>query len=301
MLKVVFILIVVLIILVGGFYILNDYVYTEKQGSSAEDYQDAEFVIDGQRVRLNDEVPDDAGETDGVMRTITRYFGNNAKGDLNGDGAPDLAFIVTQGGGGSGMFYYVVATIQNPDGTFSGMNGVYLGDRIAPMTTEISDGWLTVNYADRKSDEPMAATPSVGKSLYVRIVRGELVEVEKDFEGEADPSRMTLDMKTWNWISSLYNDGRDVKPNSAGAFTLAFDENAKKVTIGTDCNSGNASYAAEDAAISFGPIASTKKFCEGSQEGEFFALVSNTSGYHFTSRGELILDLKFDSGSSVFR
>ena len=46
---------------------------------------------------------------------------------------------------------------------------------------------------------------------------------------------------------------------------------------------------------------STLMFCEGSQEEEFTHILTNTSGYLFTSRGELILELKFDSGTVTFR
>jgi hypothetical protein len=40
---------------------------------------------------------------------------------------------------------------------------------------------------------------------------------------------------------------------------------------------------------------------EGSQENEFVQILTNTSTYHVTSREELIFDLKFDSGSVMFR
>jgi len=42
-------------------------------------------------------------------------------------------------------------------------------------------------------------------------------------------------------------------------------------------------------------------YCEGSQESDFASLLGNTVEYHFTSRGELILDLKSNSGSVTFR
>ncbi len=96
------------------------------------------------------------------------YFGNEAVGDLNGDGVPDVAFIFTQSGGGSGTFYYVVAALKEVQG-YQGTNAVLLGDRIAPQTTEIKDGQLIVNYADRKPNEPMTAQPSVGVSKYLRV------------------------------------------------------------------------------------------------------------------------------------
>jgi heat shock protein HslJ len=48
-------------------------------------------------------------------------------------------------------------------------------------------------------------------------------------------------------------------------------------------------------------MAATRMFCADSQETEFSELLANTSSYSFTSRGELVLQLKFDSGSVVFR
>ncbi|KND48892.1 MAG: hypothetical protein AB200_00495 [Parcubacteria bacterium C7867-005] len=125
--------------------------------------------------------------------------------------------------------------------------------------------------------------------------------VVEDFEGEADPSRMTLTMKTWNWISALYNDERAVKPKQAGKFTLTF-KNDGTFSATTDCNGVGGKYTTKPGSqIAFSEMMSTKMYCEGSDEVEFNQLLTNTSGYHFTSKGELILDLKYDSGSVVFR
>lgn len=125
--------------------------------------------------------------------------------------------------------------------------------------------------------------------------------VVEDFEGESDPSRMNLSMKTWEWVSVQYNDGRTITPKKPGRFTLAFG-NQGALSIGTDCNSAGGTYiVGKDNKISFTEIYSTKMFCEGSQESEFFKLLENTSSYHFTSKGELILELKFDSGTVRMR
>jgi heat shock protein HslJ len=124
--------------------------------------------------------------------------------------------------------------------------------------------------------------------------QGELLE-----GGEADPSRMTLGMTTWTWISARYNDGREIKPNQTGKFTLTFKDG--KFSGTTDCNSLSGAYTTEANKIIFSQIASTKMYCAGSEESEFLSFLSNAAGYHFTTRGELILDLKFDSGSVIFR
>lgn len=100
----------------------------------------------------------------------TRYFGNEATGDLNGDGLPDTAFLITQDTGGSGLFYYVVVALQTPSG-YTTTNAYLIGDRIAPQSTDISTSTqeLEVNYADRMPGEPMTAQPSVGTTLYLKV------------------------------------------------------------------------------------------------------------------------------------
>ena len=125
-------------------------------------------------------------------------------------------------------------------------------------------------------------------------------EVEQNFEGEADPSRMTLTMKTWNFVNALYSDGREVKPKQPNKFTLAFSTDGR-FSATTDCNSMSGSYSATKDTLTFSSIAATRMFCEGSQEGDFAAFLVGAQRYHFTGKGELVLDLKQGSGSATFR
>ena len=46
---------------------------------------------------------------------------------------------------------------------------------IDPKTTEIKDGQVIVNYAERKAGEPMTTQPSVGYSQIVSVVNGTLL------------------------------------------------------------------------------------------------------------------------------
>jgi heat shock protein HslJ len=298
--KNIFIGVSAVLILIVVIWAFNSYVPSGNQTNA--DYKNAEYAIEGERIKLENGVAETEGELGSVAKVMTRYFGNVANGDLNADGIPDVAFILTQDTGGSGTFYYVVGAIQNKDGEYSGTSGVFLGDRIAPQTTEIQNGIVIVNYADRAADESFTTSPSIGKSIWLKLnpTTMQFGEVAQNFEGEADPSRMTLGMKKWTWVSALYNDGREIKPNKPGVFTVTFRSN-KEFTATTDCNSMGGEYVALNGQLSFSKIISTEMYCGGSQESEFASLLQNTSGYHFTSRGELILDLKFDSGSVVFK
>ncbi len=109
-------------------------------------------------------------------KTITSYFGNDVTGDFNNDGINDSAFLVTQETSGTGTFYYLTVALNNGSECLS-TNAIFLGDRIAPQTTEYRDGAIIVNYLDRKSDEPMSALPSVGVSRYFKVENGSLTEI----------------------------------------------------------------------------------------------------------------------------
>lgn len=165
------------ILLAGGFFALNSYIYKEKQTTAVADYTHAEFIIEGERLLLGDD---------------THYFGNELITDLNDDGRDDVVFIITHQPGGSGTFYYAVAALNTADG-YLGSEGYFLGDRIAPQSIEISQNprhvnVVVVNYADRAPGEPMIASPSVGKSVYLKLVPETMQWgiVEPDFEGESD-------------------------------------------------------------------------------------------------------------------
>jgi hypothetical protein len=174
--KIILSIIVVAVILTGGFFLLNNYIYTEKQGEQATQpgYDDVSYWIDGTSVRLTGGVSE-IQVPDSTAVTVTRIFGNEAEGDINADGISDIAFILTQNTGGSGTFYYAVAALKTDDG-YQGLNAIFLGDRIAPQSTEIREGEVIVNYADRPWGEAMVATPSVGMSKVLYVENAKLIE-----------------------------------------------------------------------------------------------------------------------------
>jgi len=170
---------VVLIILValgmGVFFISLRNQTISPVGGSAASPKDATYIIEGQPIKLTNGIFATSTAPGSASKITTQYFGNEATGDLNGDGIPDVGFILTQTTGGSGTFYYAVAALKTANG-YQGTNGVLLGDRVAPQTTEITDGVLIANYADRNPDEPMTTQPSLGVSKYLLLENGSLVE-----------------------------------------------------------------------------------------------------------------------------
>ncbi len=93
-------------------------------------------------------------------------FNEPVSGDLNGDGKLDAAMIVTAHEfQTSGVFYYVVASINAPNGAI-GTNAIALGDRIAPQTLEIKDGLIIANYGERRTPTDTVTT---GVSRYLTV------------------------------------------------------------------------------------------------------------------------------------
>ena len=129
------------------------------------DYKNTAYLIEGQSVTLKNGSAESELAPDSASKSVTKYFGNDASGDLNGDGRIDQVFLLTQDNGGSGTFYYLAVALATNNG-YKGLNTILLGDRIAPQTTEIKDGQIIVNYAERKAGEPMTTAPSVGVSRY---------------------------------------------------------------------------------------------------------------------------------------
>jgi heat shock protein HslJ len=239
---------------------------------------------------------------DGVGGTTTvQIFGEPVYSDFTGDGIKDAALLLTKNAGGSGTFFYAVLAITK-NGLYYPTNALLLGDRIAPQTITVENGRPVYNYAERKASDPMTTKPSIGKSLYVQYDTqgGTIGEFVKGFEGEANPAMMNLTMKKWVWVKTKMNDGTVTTPKKASAFTLTFT-NTGKLSATTDCNTLGGTYAAQGKKLIFGPMMSTKMYCEGSQEQAFANTLTQVGSYLFTSKGELILEIKMDSGTMIFR
>ena len=165
--------------------------------SLASNPENATYIIDGKPITIVDGLSEIDTAPGSATKIITRYFGNEVRHDLNDDGREDVVFLLTQETGGSGVFFYVVAALNTPEG-FIGSEALLLGDRIAPQTTHMDEGKtsigtdrknvIVVNYAVRRPNEPFTAQPSIGKSIWLKLdpVTMQFAEVAQNFEGESN-------------------------------------------------------------------------------------------------------------------
>ncbi len=298
-------ILIAIVVLVGGFFALNRFIYNQKQSNPAikevvTDPRNGTYTVNGEAVTLKNGVSEVAIPNSSA-KVVTRYFGNELKTDLNGDGREDTFFLLTQETGGSGTFYYGVGALNTVDG-YVGTQGLFIGDRIAPQTTNKGDGNIVVvNYAVRKAGEDFSVRPSLGKSLWLKLDPATLQfgEVVQNFEGEANPAVMKLDMNKWNWISTTDKAGTNTAPKKAGVFTLTFKKDGS-FSASTDCNGIGGNYVANGSKITLSKMLSTLMYCEGSQEDQYRKMLESVTSFEFTSKGELVFVLK-DGGKAVFR
>jgi hypothetical protein len=111
-------------------------------------------------------------------RQSLTVFDMNARGDLNGDGVPDAAVVLVYWGGGSGVFNYLAAVV-NEQGQPRHVASAELGDRVRIDGISIKDGTVTVNLVVQGANDPMCCpTQAATRSFSLR--GQELVETGKE-------------------------------------------------------------------------------------------------------------------------
>jgi hypothetical protein len=167
--KITYIVLVAIVLLATLFVFIHKNTQSPS-GQSSFDAKNSNFVIDSRTITLVNGVSIVPSVPNSASMNTTRYFGNEDTDDLNGDGLSDSAYLVTENTGGSGLFYYAVVALQTSTGYVT-TNAVYIGDRIAPQSTEIHSDTkeLYINYADRKKDEPMTAKTTIGTTLILKV------------------------------------------------------------------------------------------------------------------------------------
>jgi heat shock protein HslJ len=253
----------------------------------------------------------------------TNYFGNEVSGDLDGDGILDRAFIITEETGGSGTFYYLTALLKTDKKEVSA-GKIFLGDRIAPQTTSFENGIITVNFADRKPTDSFVTAPSVGRSLKIAYNRetGQIVDINTTTSTSSpaigtstsntssnstvnqtpkpDLTKLKITDHPWTWTKTVYNNDTTVTPRAKDAFVITFMQDGR-FSAKTDCNGVGGEYLITENKIVLEKMMSTLMYCDQSQESEFTNMLGEVDNFMFTQYGELVLGIKYDSGSMILR
>ncbi len=281
-----------------------EYTDNTEQSNTPDDASpvNASFKINDREITLVSGYSEVTETPNSVSKIITQVWDTPAFGDLNGNGQQDAALILINSSGGSGTNYYVAAALLEGN-HYRGTAGVLLGDRIEPTGIEIADNRIRVTYLDRAINQPFSTPPSKPRELLLIYHPNsqQLAQVTQTFEGEADPDRMALHMKTCFWIKTSYNDDSIHTPRKIKTFSLTFEEDGS-LLVATDCNTMREQYrTTNNHLIQFERIVSTRMFCKDSQEQAFLKMLESVHSFFFTSHGQLVLELKYDSGSMIFK
>ena len=147
----------------------------QEEGTTRRDPSRATFIIDDEPVTLSNGHSEEPVAPNSSLVEETSLLDEMAYGDVNGDGREDTVVFLVRSGGGSGTFIYVAALVSGPI-TYKGSNAIFIGDRVSPQSIAVSRGVITVKYLDREADEPLAAEPSVERTVEFVYSDGELVD-----------------------------------------------------------------------------------------------------------------------------
>lgn len=135
------------------------------------DPANATYSIEGKPVTLVNGKADEPIVPGGASRHVTALTPFMARGDIEGDGQQDVAVLLTDNSGGSGVFYYLAAfpATQGPSTA-----AVFVGDRISVTNLAISDRKIVVSYLTRPDGAPFSAAPTVATSKTFTLTGGRL-------------------------------------------------------------------------------------------------------------------------------
>src|SRR5260221_5239002 len=94
------------------------------------DALNATYTIGQRQVTVSNGIFEEPAAPGSAAKATTRVSDKGAVGELNADGKPDAAVILTSSGGGSGTFYYVAGVLGTAHGKGDTTNAIQLGDRI---------------------------------------------------------------------------------------------------------------------------------------------------------------------------
>ena len=138
----------------------------------------ATYYIDNQQIKLVNGRYEENIVHGSATKNQYYVWKSPSYGDLNGDNFVDATMIIINNNGGSGTFYYLVVALGKNDSTVAGgINGLLLGDRITIRNVLIKNKEITVNYLDRKIDEPMTVSPSIEMSLKFIVKDNTLLQI----------------------------------------------------------------------------------------------------------------------------
>jgi heat shock protein HslJ len=146
------------------------------------------------------------------------------------------------------------------------------------------------------SDQYLANIQDVASFTIAGDLEDELVLSLKADGGQLNYAP-TLYGVTWQWIDIVVNGAPTVTAGDPSRYTIIFNAD-NSLTVKADCNVGFGEAKIEGNTIQL-LVATTRKLCTDSQDGDFTAALSNTTTFAIKD-GLLQIDLANNAGIARF-
>ena len=206
----------------------------------------------------------------------------HAVGDLDGDANPEVAVLLAESGGGSGVRTYVAIVARREKRPMNVATRL-IGDRVQIRRLAVEEGAVVLEIIAAGPQEPMCC-PTAKRRLVLRLARrawhtsvwDELVQV---LAQELGPLTLTdLEGVTWR----LVQFGRDAPVAETVSVTAAFEGDTLSGSAG--CNRYFGSVSGGPHELKLGPMAATRRACEPSRmasETRYLAALQRTTKFGF--------------------
>ena len=226
----------------------------------------------------------------GAARPTVTLVPMSAFGDLNGDGVDDAAALLAENSGGSGVFTYLAAVV-NDNGRPVNTGTVMLGDRIQIKSMVIEKQQVVIEMITQGPEDAMCcATLKVRQTFALQA--GQLVET-----GSEELGNVSLDdLMGTSWVLTDFNLNNDPVQGDT-AITAAFADG--NVSGSAGCNNYNAAVSSDSGqTLTIGPSMSTMMACEEpamSQETKYLAALQGARQWSYYL-GNLAITYQTDDG-----
>jgi heat shock protein HslJ len=189
--------------------------------------------------------------------------------DMDGDGIDDVAVLLAESSGGSGVFTWL-AVVSCRDGRAINIGTIRLGDRVMIRSMAGQEGTIVVEFVAAGPAEPLCCPTRKVRSRF-RMADGKLLLASSEVQGTLS----LADLKGVTWRLSRL--GRNERVPEGVKVTAVFGDGRVAGTGG--CNRYSAGVVETGPMeFSIGPAASTRMACPdpagGFEDGYFSALQS---------------------------
>ena len=226
---------------------------------------------------------------DSASEVVVKLTGKQAFGIVNGKETGAVVLATATGGTGT---FYDLALLTMETGEWVNTDMVMLGDRVKVSSIEIDNDGVVVNMTTHGPRDPACCPTLEVKKRYA--VKNDRLVPAAEVSGRSD--RTPFAEMDWQWVQTLYNDGKKYVPSEPKQYTIRFRDDGT-LKIRADCNLKGGRYAISGNRLSIEITQSTMAACpDGSLEDRFVRDLSAGARY-FLKDGNLYIDLKYDSGT----